>query len=136
MTWTYDSTDLSTDLAKVRLHVGDTNTNDQLLTDEEINYALSLETAILLASARCCDFIVSKLARDIDRSNIGMNAQRSQKIQHYMDLAVRLRQEYSTSSDGLGEVFVGGVSDANNQTLADDSDYRQAVFQRDQDTHQ
>lgn len=48
MTFTYDSTDLSTDLAKVRLAIGDTDSSDGILpdgsnlSDEEINAYLGL----------------------------------------------------------------------------------------------
>lgn len=119
MTWTYSPTSLGTDLAKVRLYIGDTNTNDQLLSDEEIAVFTTLETSLFMAAARCCDAIIAKLARDIDRSNIGMSASRSQKVQHYKDLRDKL-EEWSKS--GGGGMFVGGVSADANETLDTDAD--------------
>lgn len=98
MTWTYSSTSIGTDLAKIRLTLGDTNSNDPLLTDEEIAYYQTLDTDLRLVAARCCDAIVGKLARNIDRSNLGMSAQRSQVVQHYLDLADRLRKEARNSA--------------------------------------
>lgn len=131
MTWTYSSTSISTDLAKVRLLVGDTNTNDQLLTDEEVAYFQTLDTDLRLVAARCCDAIVAKLSRNIDRSNLGMSATRSQSIQHYMDLADRLRKE--ARSAGANPIAApdnfGGPSQADVDGYNEDTD-RGPLFYR------
>lgn len=118
MTWTYDPT-LATDRDKIRTLIGDTNTADQLLTDEQIAYMLAQTPQVDLAAAECCDLILAKLARDIDRSNIGMSSQRSQKVQHYQDLAQRLRAKAGT----LSQTYVGGLSLAEKDELNDDADY-------------
>lgn len=130
MSWTYDSRNIADNTAKLRLLVGDTNTNDQLLTDSEVTYILTLETNLRLASARACDIIIAKLARDIDRNNIGMSATRSQKVQHYRDMAKDMRAEARLERDDLAEVFLGGVSKSVKTTLESDSDFIQPAFRR------
>ena len=50
MTWTYDATSIGTDLAKVRLLIGDTETTDQQMTDEEINFFIDNEQTIYKAA--------------------------------------------------------------------------------------
>lgn len=127
MTWTYDSTDLSTDLAQVRLRIGDTNTDDQLLTDEEINHYLGLKADVDLAAADCIEFgIIPKLSRDVDRSNLGMSATRSQKVQHYMDLVDRLRRGSWTGA----EITSTGQSKAAQDANEADTDLIQPLFER------
>lgn len=127
MTWTYDSTDISTDLAKVRLLIGDTNTNEQLLADEEINFYIGRKADVTLSAADCCDAIVAKLSRDTDRNNLGMGAQRSQKIQHYQDLADRYRNEGRMEAGA----FAGGTSKSDEDSWEADTDTKQPRFQQD-----
>lgn len=100
MTWTYSATDISTDLAKIRLLVGDTDADDPLLTDEEIDFYLDETANIYLAAANAIDHgILPKLARDIDRNGTGYSATRSQKFQHYKDLSDKLRAKALTNSE-------------------------------------
>jgi ABC-type sulfate transport system substrate-binding protein len=126
MTWTYDNTDLSTDLAKVRLDIGDTNTNDQLLTDEEINiYLASYDLAG--ATLRSAQAAYAKIWRDVDRSNLGMSASRSQKAQQLRDLISDLRARVGRRASP----FVGGVSQSSKDALSDDTDLVDSEFKRD-----
>lgn len=130
MTWTYNAADLSTDLAKVRRNIGDTNTNDQGLSDEEINSflvddGLSLDSATL----RAAQALYAKWVRDVDRSNLGMSANRSQKLQHLMDLidkylAPRVRRRATP--------FLGGVSVSGKEDIESDEDYIQPGIKRGQ----
>lgn len=124
MTWTYSNLDLSTNLAQVRFRVGDTNTNDQLLTDEEINYELGERVDVDLAAAHSARRIAAQLARDIQRSATGVSASRQQKIQHYLILADMLEKEAFQQVD----IFAGGQSLAEKTTLAEDTDAVQPPF--------
>lgn len=117
MTWTYDSTDLSTDLAKVRLDIGDTNTYDQGLTDEEINRYLNVYD-LAGATLRAAQALYAKWVRDVDRSNLGMSASRSQKLQHLRDLIDYLKARVGRRASP----FVGGVSASSKESLEDDTD--------------
>jgi hypothetical protein len=129
MTWTYSSTSLSTDLAKVRLYIGDTNSAWQLLTDEEIAVATTAETNLFLAAAMCCEFIMAKLARDNDDTKLGISVSRSQLTEHYTGLRERLLERGSKGA----EVYWGGGSIDERDTIAEDEDFPQAAFQRGMD---
>lgn len=121
MTFTWDATDLSTDLAKVRATIGDTNSNDQLLSDEHITAWLTFyDDDVLLASRRCVRDIIAKLARDFDRSAAGFSGSRSQKINHYKLLLEELEGE----TGGLAEMFVGGLSKDTEESFDEDEDYK------------
>lgn len=125
MTWTYDSTDISTDLAKVRLGIGDTNTYDQGLTDEEINSFLALYD-LAGATLRSAQALYAKWVRDVDRSNLGMSASRSQKLQHLLDLINDLKK----IAGRRASPFVGGVSQSSKDALSDDTDLVDARVKR------
>ena len=126
MAWTYD---LTTDRGKVRLMTGDTQTADQQLTDDEVDHFLSVTDDLYTAAADAIEQgIIPKLARDVDRSNIGMSSSRSQRMQHYMDLAKNLRAKAGTS--GVGS-YVGGISVSDRDDNASQTDVIQPIFDRD-----
>lgn len=129
MTWTYSSTGTST-LDRLRRRIGDTDTNSQLLTDEEIEDFLDEHSDDLyLAGAACCDAICAKLGRDVDRSGLGMQTTRSQKFQHYKDLAVALRNRASSGA----APFLGGTSESRRDEIEADTDFVPPAFERDRD---
>jgi hypothetical protein len=128
MAFTYDGT-LDTDLEKVRHKIGDTNSNDPLLTDAEVNYELAQRGNVLAASYHCVQAILARFARDSDRSNLGMNSSRSQKFQQYKDLLGQLEAELQ----GGAEVFFGGTSLADKDSVNSDDDYVQSAFARGDD---
>lgn len=128
MTWTFDDTDLSTDLARVRLTIGDTNTNDQGLTDEVIAYFLDdVGDDIIHGSLQAARALRAKWQRDIDRNNLGVSSPRSQKVQHLNDTISELEQRLSYK----GTPFLGGVSDDRAASLESDTDFPTPAFRRD-----
>jgi len=72
MAWTYDETDLdktttSGRLNVVRLLIGDTDTNDQLVKNEEITFALSeSNNNVYFAGSWAASVIASLFARKVD----------------------------------------------------------------------
>ena len=99
MTFTYNSTSITTDLAKVRLTIGDTNSADALLTDEEINALIALEgsgAGVLRWAARCCEQIANQYARDFNWKGDGTEVNKGDRAKHYAALAVSLRKRADT----------------------------------------
>jgi hypothetical protein len=131
MTWTFDATSVSTDLAKVRLLIGDTNSASQLLTDEIINVYLSAKDSVRLAAIDCVQTILAKIAVDVDSNAMGMSGSRSQKTSQYRDLLRDLQAMSNTEA----EVYAGGTSIADADADADDDDLIQPLFDRDRDTN-
>lgn len=106
MTWTYLATDLSTDLAKVRREISDTLEDDQLLSDEEINSALTDEGSVILASARCCEWIARVFSRDFDYGADGTDVRKIKRAEQYRELAGELRERASMLGSGTGGIGV------------------------------
>lgn len=129
MTWTYDPTDLSTDLAKVRRNIGDTNTKDQGLSDEEINSYLDGGSSVDQATLLSAQALYAKWIRDVDRSNLGMSASRRSKA----DALKMLIDSYLAPRVGRRATpFLGGVSQDSKDTLESDSDFIQPRTRRGQ----
>lgn len=131
MTFTYSNTDLSTTLSQVRLAIGDTDSDDPLLTDEEINHYLGLEADVYLAAVQCIEAILAKLApKQVDRSNIGLQSSRSQKYNHYLELHKKLTARGTLRT---AAPFVGGSTIADKEVQSGDSSLVTPRFARDAD---
>ena len=127
MTWSYSGNPASSNRDSVRFLIFDTDTNDQLLSNEEIDYVLTKETKVHMAAAMCAEALAAKFARDIDRSVIGMSANPSRRPEFYLDLADRLRDQVGQSSSHA-EVFAGGLTISGKDSLDADSDAVQPSF--------
>ena len=91
MTWTYDNTVLATsDKDAVRLIIGDTDTNDQLLQNEEITYYITLQGTVIRAASECARAVAAKYARLMSRSIGGLQADFGAKYRQYLELADNL----------------------------------------------
>jgi hypothetical protein len=134
MTWTYipqllTSTATAASLMQVRLLVGDTDTIDQQLQDEEIYFVLSLQSTVNYAAAECADMLSAKYARQVNTENSLLRVSAAVRHTHYMNLAKRLRANGPGSLPGgenaglpLGGVFAGGTSAITNETYTSNDD--------------
>ncbi len=88
---------------KLRLELGDTDTNNELFQDDELDYFLSLEADnILAACLRACHAAARKFARAYDFETDGQNFKRSQMQKAYADLAAALEQQGITVTGTAG----------------------------------
>lgn len=119
MTWSYSGDPSSSTRDAVRFEIGDTDQNDQLLQDGEIDYAIQQESNLFGAAARCCEAIARKFAREADRAIGKTRVAASQKSQAYTKMALQLRKKASgyhlPYASGLDEdpTFVKGMMDNN-----------------------
>ena len=123
MTWTYSGTPNTSDRDAVRFMVGDTDTADQLITDEEIAYLLAEEGTPGLAAARAAEAIAAKFARKSDYSksvgDLSLSESWSQRAATFLALAARLQQSGQSrinpvprvSTKSLGPEFIVGQFD-------------------------
>jgi hypothetical protein len=136
MTWTYagapDDTTVAGRRDAVRLNIGDTDTNDQQITDEEITYFLDgANNNIFKAAIAACYAIASKYARLVDTSVESVSNSFSQRQTAYESLAARLqRQELTISGFGLPQA--GGISISEMNSADTDTDRPTPAFNRKQ----
>ena len=138
MTWTYGgapgTTTSATRRDAVRLLVGDTDTTEQQLTDEEIAFGLlQASDDIYNASALLCRALSGKYARLVDTSVESVSSSYSQRAKQYAELAVRLTKEgKKLGSVGLGVPVAGGMSISEMEGVETDTDRVPSAFRVDQ----
>jgi len=128
MTWSYDDS-LPTDRDKVRFRIGDTDSEEELLSNETLDALLVIRNDVVLASIDAVQAILAKFAREIDRQALGLGGPRSQKTTHYENLLKVLRAEADKGSTG---VFYGGATIAAKQAALADTTKPQPPFRIDQ----
>lgn len=116
MAWTYSGNPASSDRDEVRFLIGDTDSKDQLLSDDELDYILSVipdpgaSYHNLKAASSACEAIAAKLSKVTDKSVGSLSISYSQRRQHYVDLAKDLaaRATSSAASGSPGVPVLGG----------------------------
>ena len=127
MTWTY-TPDFTAQRDRVRFLVGDTNTADQLVSDEEIQYMGTIEGSDFSVAAGCCEAIAGVLGRKVDMTEGKLSIKLSQRSKGYMDRAARLRARAALEA----VPFSGGASVADKIAANADSDRIPPAFWRGQ----
>lgn len=140
MTWTYNAASLSaSDLYKVRLAIGDTDSTRQQLQDEEIQFVLDTETIVTLAAAACCDMLAAKYGFQVNTENSELRVSAAARHKHYLELADRLRRFPGDIPGGTGggtyeaSAYAGGTSVAAKEDLEADTDLVPSSFSVGQD---
>ena len=87
MSWTYSGDPASTTRDAVRFMVGDTDTTEQLITDEEIAYLVTTHGSTNRVASEAARAIAAKFARLMSRSVGGLSANFSAKYSQYLALA-------------------------------------------------
>jgi len=116
MAWSYDETDLSTTtgsgrLNSVRLLLGDTDTNDQQVKNEEIVFALAQSNDnVYYAAAWAARTISAQYARKVNTSLDGaLSADYSNLSKQYSALAENLEYQGKKTSAVVG-IKAGGIT--------------------------
>ena len=119
MAWTYDETNLVTTTAAgrlnvVRLLIGDTDTNDQLIKNEEITFALSqANDNVYFAASWSARTISAQFARRVTTKLDGaLSAEYSDLAKQYKALSADLREQGQKYSMSSGSLRAGGISTA------------------------
>jgi len=106
MTFSYNPSELSLELNKIRLHLGDTVSSDYFLEDEEIASIQADYSTSFRRIAACCRLICSKLARKVDYRLSLLSEKNSDVYKRYMEMAQRYEASGSASYLWAGSVKV------------------------------
>lgn len=138
MAFSYDETNLSTDTAAgrlnaVRLLVGDTDTSDQQVQNEEIIFGLAQNgDNVYYTASWIARSIAAKYARLVDTDLDGQLSEKYSQLQsHYKGLSDTLEYQGKTTSGGLG-FAAGGLSRARMKAVKSNTDRTGSRIQRDQ----
>ena len=134
MTWTYSGDPSANARDSIRFLIGDTDTNDQLLSDEEIAWVNSeasgsatATTAVYDAAMRCCMSIASKLAREADKSIGDLSVSMSQRAKAYRDQAKELKA-LATREGTVPVPYAGGITISDKEVDEQNSDLFRSWF--------
>ena len=137
MAWSYDPSNLTTDttsgrLNTVRLLLGDTETLDQQVQDEEVIFALGQSNNnIYYAAAWLARTIASQYSRKVNTSLDGaLSADYSDLQKHYTALAENLEYQGKKTGASLG-VVAGGITKAGINTVRENTNRVEGSFRRD-----
>lgn len=125
MTWTY-STVLATPKDQVRLIIGDTQTADQQLQDEEINYLVTQRNDVNMAAADACEALAARYSRQADTTNLSLRIAASQRAKRYADMVLELKAKALALSGATMDV--GGTSISGKLQRATNADEVQPSF--------
>jgi hypothetical protein len=111
MTWSYSGDPADSDLDAIRFFCQDTDTEDQLITDEEIEYLYKLWTPVygnnLMVASMVAEAIAAKFTREVAYSADGVSVAVEQLQQKYNDLASSLRDQHKQYDIGAGVMLQG-----------------------------
>lgn len=113
MSWTYSGDPSASDLDEVRFYLQDTDTTDQLLSDEEIQFVIDAwyenVGSNLWAASVCAENIAAKFTREVNVSADGVSVDVSSLQQKYNDLATSLRDQHKSRYGAAGGPMAGGT---------------------------
>ena len=137
MSWSYDPTDLDNTTASgrlntVRLLVGDTDTNDQQVQNEEVTFSLSENNNNTYTSAAwIARVIASKYARMVTTQLDGaLSANYSDLSKQYMQLADQLEYQGKTNGAAVG-ILAGGITKSGIKAVRANTNRIEGSFRRD-----
>jgi hypothetical protein len=130
MPWTYDS-ELGTTKDLVRLTIGDTNSRDEQLQDEEIQVFLDANSDDVLSTAKqLVRILIAKYARGVDKWVGDLKTLASQRVDHYKALLEVLEGQESTGLGFAGVPTAGGVYSGEKQLQEAREDLAKPSFVR------
>lgn len=104
MGFSYDPTDLATELNALRFEIGDTDSNEPLLDDAEIAYIQAAEASFSMRASVCCEHIAAKFARDVKYKIDGFSEDAQDKYDRYIALAKKFAASASDSYPWAGSI--------------------------------
>jgi hypothetical protein len=128
MTWTYSGSPTVDSRDEVRFLIQDTDTTDQLFSDEEIDYVMSVNGTGTAAALSLARRLLTKFARFVDTSVGAVSESASQRVAQYQALIGDL--ELAMSASCLPSF--GGVDVAANLGADQDTSQVQPAFKRNQ----
>lgn len=107
MTWTYNGDPSSNDRDQVRFWLGDTDSTDEQLSDEEIAFLLDINADEPLSAAiDGAQGLMAKYSRETNRAVGDLQVEAQAKVVHYAALIDRLRI-MNNRKRNVGGIFIG-----------------------------
>lgn len=135
MAWNYDPAS-GQPKDKVRLLIGDTDTNDQQLQDAEIQIFVDDNPDNVYAAAQqACQALASKFARLANTTIESVSVTYGDLSQHYRDLAGDLQVQSNSGTNKKYRAVLTGTSISRARAIAANRDRIPNLFSVNQDTN-
>lgn len=138
MAWSYDENNLTTENLSGRINVvrfllGDTDSLDELVQNEEVIFALGqTNNNVYNAAAQCAMSLASKFTRRVDLKLDGaLSAGYGDLAKKYRELAFQLKQDGLRNSGRSFGLFAGGLTVTDVDAVRSNTDRIQPSFRRD-----
>jgi hypothetical protein len=137
MTWNYSGNPASSDLDEVRYLVGDTDSTDPLVQDEEINYAIGKQSTLELAAAQVLRALAAKYSRwsnysvgEVSVSDVAAIAKAFKERADELD-----PMGLTLGDSALCAPSFGGLTITGKESLDEDTDAVQPMFKKGADDY-
>lgn len=127
MAWTYDNPAAS-ERDAVRFLIGDTDTDDQLIQDEELDFLLDERQDRYYAAADAAEQIAARFSREVNQSADGLSWSGSSLSQQFYELAEKLRKMGKRARRSGFAPYAGGLSKAEREKDNADQDLYKGHF--------
>ncbi len=133
MTWLYSGNPATSNKDAVRFLIGDTNTTDQKLQDEEINYLLTVYGTPAMAAAESLEQLARRMAQSAE---FAIGRYRESLVEGATLLNQKARElRQQAGAIGAKGIYAGGISRTDKDAQELDTDRVQPAFARDQHAH-
>lgn len=129
MVWSYTGNPLTSDLDLIRLLIGDTDIDEQLLTDAELIYFNSTFGFPYGSAAQAARAIAAKYARMVNTRNSVLWVYGASRFDHYMALI----NQFEDQGAAFCTIVVGGISRADREAILANSNLLGPSFEIGQD---
>ena len=126
MSFTYTAQPATRYLDAIRLEIGDTQSNQHEIEDEEIEYAYAREGTVVQAAARCCEMLAAKYAKKDGFRGGTIQTEKTTVSGKYRTMARYLRARGVTA----GSFIMPSMSKDRKADNAADTDTVQPFFKR------
>ena len=136
MTWTYSGDPSSSDKDAVRFLIGDTDSTDPIMQDEEIVWLLSQHGTPSKAAYHAALSAAGKYARLVSQEAGRIKVKAESKFEQYRALSEQLREDMKTGfSLKKLQIYAGGISISDMQTRNSNADKVPNPFSVGQDNY-
>ena len=113
MAWTYTDDPENEPRDALRLVIGDTDTEDQQLTDAEVAYYIAQDDNLNLAAALAAEALAAKYSRASVRAVGDMSQQLANRYQSYYRLArqLRAREDFPNATTASTAAYIPATPD-------------------------
>jgi len=129
--WTYSGNPASSTRNAVRFYLGDTNTNDQQISDEELDFLIALYPIDIIAAYYAATSISQRYAGAVQSKSIdGLSITYGDRYKHYSSLAMSLLSHAALHGSSIARPYAGGISISDYIEVQNDPDRLAPAFSR------